>query len=132
MKIKVVLASMLGLAALALAAGSITAAPTPAPRQGLEVQALPVVGGALPAGAITVEEVARDGDRGLLKIKNRTPFIVILNIGGVRVGWMRPYRTGLIRGLVPGYHKLYAHSRYGTMSWGPRSIWVPGSWNLLY
>lgn len=87
---------------------------------------------ALAGSPITVEEVVQDGDRNVLKVKNRTPFIVILNVGGVRVGWMRPYRTGVIRGLTPGYHKLYANSRYGTMSWGPRDVWVPGNWNLLY
>ena len=81
---------------------------------------------------ITVEEIVRDGDRALLRVRNRTPFMVIMHIAGVRVGWMRPYRTGLIRGLVPGYHKLYAHSRFGSMSWGPSEIWVPGTWNLVY
>ena len=81
---------------------------------------------------ISVEQVVVEGNRTVLKVKNRTPFIVILNIAGVRVGWMRPYRTGIIRGLTPGYHKLYAHSRYGTMSWGPKDIWTPGLWNLLY
>lgn len=77
-------------------------------------------------------ELELDGDRTLLRVRNRTPFMVILEVSGVRVGWMRPYRTGLIRGLQPGYHKLYAYSRFGSMSWGPREIWVPGSWNLLY
>jgi hypothetical protein len=53
-------------------------------------------------------------------------------IGGVRVGWMRPHRVGLIRGLQAGYHKVYVQSRYGNTSWGPREILVPGTWNLLY
>ncbi len=96
------------------------------------VKASPEVGVTINESPITVEEVVREGDRNVLKVKNRTPFIVILNVGGIRVGWMRPYRTGIIRGLTPGYHKLYAHSRYGTMSWGPRDVWVPGNWNLLY
>lgn len=94
--------------------------------------ASPETGVILSESPVTVEEVIQEGDRNVLKVKNRTPFIVILNVGGVRVGWMRPYRTGIIRGLTPGYHKLYAHSRYGTMSWGPRDVWVPGNWNLLY
>lgn len=99
-----------------------------------QVQADPrkVTAQALPDDAITIEEIARDGDRALLRVRNRTPFVVIMYIGGVRIGWMRPYRVGLIRGLMPGHHRLYAHSRYGTTSWGPRFIWVPGTWNLLY
>ena len=96
------------------------------------VTASPGAGLVLSESPITVEEIVQEGNRNVLKVKNRTPFIVILNISGVRVGWMRPYRTGIIRGLTPGYHKLYAHSRYGTMSWGPRDVWVPGNWNLLY
>jgi hypothetical protein len=87
---------------------------------------------ALPDDAITVEEIRREGDRAVLKVKNRTPFILIVYVGGVRIGWMRPYRTGVVRGLMQGHHRLYAHSRYGTTSWGPRFIWVPGTWNLLY
>ena len=94
--------------------------------------ASPEAGAVFAESPVFVEQVVREGDRNVLKVKNRTPFIVILNVGGVRVGWMRPYRTGIIRGLTPGYHKLYAHSRYGTMSWGPRDVWVPGNWNLLY
>ncbi len=94
------------------------------------VKAAPQTG--LASSPISVEEVVLEDNRTVLKVKNRTPFIVILNIAGVRVGWMRPYRTGIIRGLTPGYHKLYAHSRYGTMSWGPKDIWTPGQWNLLY
>ena len=94
--------------------------------------ATPQGGAALPDHPISVEQLLKEGDRTVLKVKNRTPFIVILNVGGRRIGWMRPYRTGVIRGLAPGYHKLYAHSRYGTMSWGPRDVWIPGNWNLLY
>jgi hypothetical protein len=81
---------------------------------------------------LSIEQVANEGDRTLLKVKNRTPFMVIVYVGGVRIGWVRPYRKGLIRGLRPGHHRLYAHTRYGTTSWGPRFIWVPGTWNLMY
>lgn len=124
MKIKVILTSIIALATVVLVVGVGTRsgqAQEPAPMEGEWAE-----------GSISVEDVYLEEDRGVLKVKNRTPFMVIMNIGGVRVGWMRPYRTGVIRGLVPGYHKLRAHSRYGTMSWGPRPIWVPGTWNLLY
>ncbi len=97
-----------------------------------EQQAAADTGTQMEGAPFTIEEIVRDGDRALLRVRNRTPFMVIMHIGGVRVGWMRPYRTGLLRGLAPGYHKLYAHSRFGSMSWGPREIWVPGTWNLLY
>jgi hypothetical protein len=90
------------------------------------------VRGGAPAEPISVLEVVREGERNMLRVKNQTPFIVIVYIGGVRVGWMRPYRMGMIRGLVPGYHRLYAHSQYGTTSWGPQDIWIPGTWNLVY
>jgi hypothetical protein len=83
-------------------------------------------------GILSIEEVVKEGDRTLLKVKNRTPFMVIVYVGGVRIGWVRPYRKGLIRGLRPGHHRLYAHTRYGTTSWGPRFIWIPGTWNLMY
>ena len=97
-----------------------------------EQQAAADTGTQMEGAPFTIEEIVRDGDRALLRVRNRTPFMVIMHIGGVRVGWMRPYRTGLLRGLAPGYHKLHAHSRFGSMSWGPREIWVPGTWNLLY
>lgn len=88
-------------------------------------------GDAQTGGGLAVEP-ATEGGAGVLKVKNRTPFVVIMHVGGVRVGWMRPYRTGVIRGLNPGYHKLYAHTQQGTMSWGPKDVWVPGSWNLVH
>jgi len=90
-----------------------------------------------PAGAVQleqvpVEQVAREGDRTLLQVNNQTPFIVFIYVGGVRIGWMRPYRSAIIRGFLTGYHRIYAHSQYGTMSWGPRDAWIPGTWNLIY
>jgi len=81
-------------------------------------------------GGVAVEP-ATEGEGGVLRVKNRTPFIVIMHVGGVRVGWMRPYRTGVIRGLTPGYHKLYAYTQQGTLSWGPKDVWVPGTWTLV-
>ena len=65
-----------------------------------------------------------------LVVRNRTPYVVILYVGGIRVGWLRGYRSGKIRGLRPGYHQLYAHSRWGSTSWGPRRLWLPGRWTL--
>ncbi len=84
------------------------------------------------ASALSAIEVLQDTSRNVLKIRNQTPFMVIVYISGIRIGWMKPYRIGTIRGLKSGYHKLYAHSRNGSTSWGPREIWVPGSWNILY
>lgn len=81
---------------------------------------------------ISVESVVMEGDRATVKIKNQSPFLVIVHSGGVRVGWMRPHRVGIIRGLTTGYHKFFAHSQYGTVSWGPKEVWVPGPWNLVY
>ena len=54
---------------------------------------------------------------------------------GVR--WWEPalfLATYVLVGLsvTAGYHRLYAHSQYGTTSWGPRDAWIPGTWNLLY
>jgi hypothetical protein len=83
-----------------------------------------------PTDAIEVVGVEKEGDRMILRVRNRTPFIVIVYIHGRRVGWLRPFRTGLLRGLRRGFHRLYAHSRWGSFYWGPRSIWVPGTWSL--
>jgi hypothetical protein len=66
----------------------------------------------------------------VLRVRNRTPFIVEIYVGGLRVGWLRPYRSGVLRGLRRGHHRLYAHTRWGTMAWGPRSMAVPGTWSL--
>jgi len=129
MKARIALASVVAVVVATLVVGSFTLVPS-------RVQANPMGvtadGTKLPDDAIVIEEVIRDGDRGVLRVRNRTPFIIMVYVGGVRIGWMRPYRIGRIRGLMNGYHRLYAHSRYGTTSWGPRSIWVPGTWNLLY
>ena len=124
MKARIALASVTTVVALSLLVGSFTLGPE-------QVMASPA-GVQLPDDAIAIEGIVKDGDRALLRIRNRTPFVLIVYIGGVRVGWMRPYRVGLMRGLLAGYHRMYAHSRYGTTSWGPRAVWVPGTWNLLY
>jgi len=65
-----------------------------------------------------------------LRIKNSTPFIVNIYVGGVRTGWVKPFRTELFRGLKPGKHKLYAITHYGSSFWGPSKVDVPGTWNL--
>jgi hypothetical protein len=130
MKSKKALATIATLVALTLAIGGVTLTARRAGADRVSVRAAD--GNKLPDDAIVVEEIIRDGDRATLRIRNRTPFIVMVYIGGVRIGWMRPYRVGMIRGLMNGFHRLYAHSRYGTTSWGPRPVWVPGTWNLLY
>jgi len=122
MKSRIALASVVSVVAVSLLVLSLTLTPGN-------------VAVASPQGdlkPISVEQVAHEADRNTLRVNNQTPFITILYIGGVRVGWMRPYHTGMINGLLAGYYRLYAHSQYGTMSWGPRDAWVPGSWNLLY
>jgi hypothetical protein len=100
-------------------------------RSGAQEGAAPAAG-AVRLEPVPVEQVAREADRTLLQVNNQTPFIVFIYVGGVRIGWMRPYRTAVVRGMVNGYHTLYAHSQYGTMSWGPREAWIPGTWNLIY
>jgi hypothetical protein len=89
-----------------------------------------VVAPGLGNDAIEVVGVEKEGDRMVLRVRNRTPFIVIIYIHGRRIGWLRPFRTGRLRGLRRGFHRLYAHSRWGSFYWGPRSIWVPGTWSL--
>ncbi|MFH1132030.1 MAG: hypothetical protein V1754_11890 [Pseudomonadota bacterium] len=84
----------------------------------------------LSSDAIDVEVMSDGKDRSILQVRNRTPFVVLLYVHGVRVGWLRPYRTGTIRGLRAGYHRVYAHSRWGSVYWGPKRVWVPGNWNL--
>lgn len=123
---RIMLASIVTVALVALLAGSFTMTP--------EGSASPVTTQleGTPRDMVSVEQVAREGERNTLQINNQTPFINIVYIGGIRLGWMRPYRMGLIRGLMIGYHRLYAHSQYGTTSWGPRDVWIPGVWNLLY
>jgi hypothetical protein len=133
MRCRIAVASLLTLAVTLLAGSPITHAdegPLGAPR----LPSPDSVGspGAVRLEPVPVEQVAREGDRTLLQVNNQTPFIVFVYVGGVRIGWIRPYRTAIIRGLANGYHTLYAHSQYGTMSWGPRDAWIPGNWNLIY
>jgi hypothetical protein len=80
----------------------------------------------------TVGEIEVEADRGLLRVRNTTPFIMLLYVAKVRVGWVKPFRTEVLRGLRDGYHRLYAHSEYGSASWGPRSVWVPGTLNVTF
>jgi hypothetical protein len=68
--------------------------------------------------------------RDVLRIRNRTPFMLTVYFGGVRAGWIKPFRTELFKGLKAGYQKIYVHSHYGSASWGPKRVWVPGTWNL--
>ena len=125
-------AIVVGTAALAICA---LLAPTTVSAQSSKVTIVDV-GPAQPATAVNAKDgleinvVKEEGDRWLLRVRNRTPFIVILYIHGHRIGWLRPFRTGRIRGLRRGFHRLYAHSRWGSTYWGPRSVWVPGTWSL--
>jgi hypothetical protein len=82
------------------------------------------------AGPLPVEEVAREADRGVLKIKNTTPYILTIFVHGVRAGWIKPYRTESFKGLKDGLHRMYAVSEYGSAAWGPRDVRVPGSLNV--
>lgn len=122
MKARLIMASVATVATISLLVGSFCmTSPRALASQGSDT-----------GDILSIEQVVKEGDRTLLKVKNRTPFMVIVYVGGVRIGWVRPYRKGLIRGLRPGHHRLYAHTRYGTTSWGPRFIWIPGTWNLIY
>ena len=129
-KTRITLASIVTVLLVALLAGSFTMTPGGTATASPRVVTAQLEG--TPREMVSVEQVAREGERNTLQINNQTPFITIVYIGGVRLGWMRPYRIGLIRGLMIGYHRLYAHSQYGTTSWGPRDVWIPGVWNLLY
>lgn len=66
----------------------------------------------------------------VLKVRNRTPFIVNIYVAKIRVGWVRPFRLAVFKGLKKGSHTVYAVSHYGFSHWGPRRIRVPGMWNL--
>jgi hypothetical protein len=78
----------------------------------------------------SVETVAAGADRGPLRIRNQTPFIVIVYLGGIRSGWVRPFKTQVFSGMKDGYHRVYAHSQYGSHAFGPQSVWVPGTFNI--
>jgi hypothetical protein len=132
MKSKIAVASVVTVALLALTVGSITFAPRSVTADPGKVTLVENGVALEKTPGVSVEQVATEGERNMLQVNNNTPFIIIVYIGGIRIGWMRPYRTGLIRGLMTGYHRLYAHSQYGTTSWGPRDAWIPGTWNLLY
>ncbi len=84
-----------------------------------------------PVRPTPVEEVEREPVRGLLRIRNTTPYILSIYVGGVRAGWIRPYRTELFRGLRDGSHRVYAVSEYGSAAWGPRYARVPGTVNVV-
>ncbi len=95
---------------------------------------VPLEAGGHPAGGRAehgIVAVDREVDRGLLRVRNRTPFILYVYVAGVRVGWIKPFRTESLRGLRRGYHDVYATSRYGSGQWGPRKLHVPGRWNIL-
>lgn len=65
-----------------------------------------------------------------LRVRNRTPFILLLYVAGVRVGWVKAFRNETIRGLREGYHEVYATSRYGSGYFGPLKVWAPGGWSI--
>lgn len=66
----------------------------------------------------------------MLHLRNNTPFLMVVYVAGVRVGWIRPFRVEPFRGLKVGYHRLLARSEYGSAAWGPREVQVPGSVSL--
>ena len=95
----------------------------------LLVYAMLALGGPALA-ARPVEEVAGEADRGVLRITNNSPFILQVFVAGIRVGWIKPFRSELFRGLRDGIHKVYTHSEYGTVAWGPKQVQVPGQLNI--
>ena len=102
--------------------------PEPAKAPVVEAQA---TGQQLPDDALEVKVIGKEGDRAVMMVRNRTPFLVLVYVRGVRMGWLRAYRTGIIRGLPVGYHRVYAHSRWGSTHWGPRAMWIPSRWTLF-
>jgi hypothetical protein len=79
---------------------------------------------------VALESVANEADRAVLKVQNSTPFILTIYVAGIRAGWIKPFRTVSFKGFKAGQHKFYAFSQYGTTSWGPEEITIPGKWNL--
>ena len=92
--------------------------------------ALLLLSNMIPCSALAESDSDEPQDK-ILRVNNRTPFIVVLYIQGKRVGWLRPYNTGVLRGLPAGNHKVYAHSRWGSTYWGPKNVRVPGTWTLF-
>ncbi len=82
------------------------------------------------SGVLAIEDVEHEQDRGVLRIRNNTPFILTIYIAGMRAGWIKPFRTELFRGLKDGIHTLHALSQYGSAFWGPEKLDVPGTWNV--
>ena len=65
-----------------------------------------------------------------LVVRNKTPFLGMVYVRNLRVAWLKPFGTTVIKGFQPGRHKLYATTRYGSSSWGPTGVWVPGNWTV--
>jgi hypothetical protein len=86
--------------------------------------------GPSPASSGATKKPAAAPEQTVLRIMNGTPFIVQIFVEGVRVGWLRPFRTELFRGLKPGKHKVFASSEYATTHVGPVAVDVPGAWNV--
>ncbi|MCA9668151.1 MAG: hypothetical protein KC503_21280 [Myxococcales bacterium] len=122
--------ALAALLCLGFVASSVAhAAPASTPATTIGAKAVKADGKTLD-NALEVTVIGKEGDRSILMVRNRTPFLILVYVRGVRMGWLRGYRTGIIRGLRPGYHRVYAHSRWGSTYWGPRVLYVPSRWTL--
>lgn len=67
---------------------------------------------------------------GRLQARNLTRRRLFVLIDGFRIGSVAPGQTFVFRHMPPGYYRLAARSPLGIRSWGPRDLYLPGTWTL--
>jgi hypothetical protein len=98
--------------------------------QRLQVLPPPASSGMQLVAATQLAELRSGAAKGPLLLRNRSDLHGMIFVDGVLVAWVGRGKELALKGLAPGYYRVYAVSPTGVRYWGPRDTYVPGALTL--
>jgi hypothetical protein len=67
---------------------------------------------------------------GKLRVRNLSQRFVFVVLDGFRLGSVPAGNTYQFQHMPPGYYRAAAYTPWFTGSWGPRDLYLPGTWTI--
>ncbi len=68
--------------------------------------------------------------KGKLIVQNKCQHSAAIMLDGFRLGFVSPGSRMVFEGIPSGYYRATANTPWGTVSFGPKDLYIPGKWTL--
>jgi len=68
--------------------------------------------------------------KGKLIVQNKCQHSAAIMLDGFRLGFVSPGSRMVFEGIPSGYYRATANTPWGTVSFGPEDLYIPGKWTL--